>query len=631
MNKQKILKSACSANGGAGVSLLMGDEAVVRGALEAGVGFVSTYPGTPATEIGDTFSAIAKDAGIYFEYSTNEKIALEAAIGASLCGCRSFVSFKHFGLNVASDSLLPAAYIEPIGGFVVAVSDDPQCWSSIQSEQDSRHYAAMGKFPVIEPSDPQEAKDLTKYCFELSEKFKTPVMLRLTTRVAHISAPVLLVKMPKPMLVGDFKKDLEKYNIFKPRIVDLHKKLLEKIEKISDEFEKSPLNFIANNVKSEFGIICSGVSFCHVMEIVKKFDLQIPVLKLGATFPVPRKLVAKFLKNKKRVLVVEELDPFVENQIINIANAAKAGAEIFGKNVVPGFGELTPGIVQEAICSTFKIKELKNKPTSFLGFARNDSAENLPRRFPVFCPGCPHRATFYSMKEVAADAVFGGDIGCYMMGMFPPFFAQDFQYAMGAGIGISHGINKIFQLNNSTKKNIAFIGDATFFHAGIPALINAVHNKANLLLVIMDNSITAMTGLQPNAGTDKTGMGELTSKTSLEEIVKACGVNSLEVSDAYNLKQTQSVIKTQLEKPSVNVLLVRRKCALLMLKESRQQGIKRPTFQVDQSQCENCGTCYSKFSCPAIKSENGKVEIDQTMCVGCAVCAQICSAIKIVK
>ncbi|MFH0814943.1 MAG: indolepyruvate ferredoxin oxidoreductase subunit alpha [Candidatus Falkowbacteria bacterium] len=623
MNKEKILKQN-------GKSFLMGDEAIVRGALEAGVGFVSTYPGTPATEIGDTFSAIAKDAGIYFEYSTNEKLAMEAAIGASLCGIRSLVAFKHFGLNVACDSLLPAAYIEARAGLVIVVSDDPGGWSSIQSEQDSRHFALMANIPVIEPADQQEAKDLIKYAFEISEKFKTPVFFRITTRVAHVSAPVELKTIPKPTLKGDFRKDIEKFNVFKPRITEIHDKLLQKMEALRKEFADAKANFIVNNKKNSDGIICAGVSFLHVMEVLEKHKLNIPVLKLGTIYPLPTKLILDFLKNKERVLIVEELDPFIENQVKTIAQTNKIEIEIFGKNIVPQFGELTPAIVEKAMLSAF------NLPTYPATTYKLQA--NLPRRFPVFCPGCPHRATFYSIKAVAPDAIFGGDIGCYMMGIFPPFFTQDFQYAMGAGLGISHGINKIFQLNNSTlptggqaKQNIAFIGDATFFHAGIPALINAIHNKANLLLVIMDNAITAMTGLQPNPGTDKTGMGEPTSKTSIEEIVKACGTNSLEISDAYNLKQTQAAIKTQLEKSGVNVLLVKRKCALLMLKESRQQGIKRPTFQVDQKECEKCGTCYTKFSCPAIRHENGKTEIDQTMCVGCAVCAQICPAIKIVK
>ncbi|MBI5254455.1 indolepyruvate ferredoxin oxidoreductase subunit alpha [Candidatus Falkowbacteria bacterium] len=618
MNKEKILKPK-------GKSFLMGDEAIVRGALEAGVGFVSTYPGTPATEIGDTFSALAKDAGIYFEYSANEKIAMEAIIGASLCSIRGLVAFKHFGLNVACDSLLPAAYIEARAGLVIVVSDDPSGWSSIQSEQDSRHFATMANIPIIEPADQQEAKDLIKYAFEISEKFKTPVLFRITTRVAHVSAPVELKPFPKPTLKGDFQKDIKKFNAFKPRITEMHNQLLQKIETLRKEFVDSKANFIVNNKKNSTGIICSGVSFLHVMEILEKNKLTIPVLKLGTIYPLPTKLIIDFLKNKERVLIVEELDPFVENQVAIIAQTNKLQIEIFGKNIIPQSGELTPAIIENAMTAAFNIKMVARNVTL------SPSKGDIPRRFPVFCPGCPHRATFYSIKQIVPDAIFGGDIGCYMMGIFPPYFTQDFQYAMGAGLGISHGINKILQLNKSDKKNIAFVGDATFFHAGIPALINAIHNKANLLLVIMDNSITAMTGLQPNPGTDKTGMGEPTSKTSIEELVKACGANSLEISDAYNLKQTQAAIKTQLEKPGVNVLLVRRKCALLMLKESRQQGIKRPTFQVDQKECEHCGTCYTKFSCPAIKHENGITEIDQTMCVGCGVCAQICSAIKINK
>lgn len=608
MDKKTFLKNQ-------GKILLLGNDAVVRGALEAGVSFASTFPGTPSSEIGDTFSEIAKDAGLYFEYSTNEKVALEAAIGASLSGLRSIVSFKHFGLNVASDSFMPSAYIEPEAGFVVVVADDPQCWSSVQSEQDSRYYARMSNIPMLEPATPQEAKDFTKEAFLISEKFGTPILIRLTTRVDHTSSPVKLEKIKKPKTKGEFKKDFKKYFTFAPRMIQIHKALLEKLKKIENYFEGSKLNYIENNKKSEFGIITSGVSFCYIKDVLDKLNIKIPVLKIGTTYPLPEKLINQFIKNKKTILIVEELEPILENEIRKLAKDTNCELRIEGKNLIPRVGELRPEIVERILN-----KLLGRKPRmNFTSHTKRFLNLDVLRRFPVLCPGCPHRATFFAVKSVAPDAIFGGDIGCYMLGAFPPFYTQDFMYDMGAGMGIIHGIKKA-----TGQKTISFIGDSTFFHAGIPGLINAVYNKSNSLIMILDNRITAMTGHQPNPGMGKTGMGEKTTAIKIEDIARACGVKNVKVVSAYNIKEMKKTVKEFLDKDEFSVIVAKGPCILLRWREMRRKGEKIIPYQIDQDKCKKCGTCVMNFACPAIKYEQGKYQIDKDLCSGCGSCAQVC-------
>lgn len=604
--------------------MLLGNEAIVRGALESGIGFASTYPGTPASEIGDSFAAVAKQAGIYFEYSTNEKVALEAAAGASLSGIRSLVSFKHFGLNVASDSLLPLAYTGVRSGFVVVVADDPNCWSSAQSEQDTRWYARMAHLPMLEPSDAQECKDFVKFAFDLSEKFQLPVIVRTTTRVSHMSSIVKLGEIVKGKTKGKFDKDFKKFFNFSPNIMKMHENLLGKMEQIKLLSEKSEINFAVNkNAKSKVGIITNGISFNYVIDALEDLKLKLPVLKLGFSYPIPEERIKKFIKNLKTVLVVEELDDVLERELTATAKDVNPGLKILGKQFLPKSGEYAEEDVIKALT------KLTGKKFSFdLDLHQKKFKKiEIARRFPVMCPGCQHRVTFYAVKIAAPDAVYGGDIGCYMLGIFPPISTTDFIFSMGASEGVIHGINK-----STGQKTIAFIGDSTFFHAGIPALINAVYNKSNPLIIVLDNRATAMTGFQPHPGTGKTGMGEETKEILIEDIAKACGVENVKVVDPFNLNEMLSAIKEFLQKDKVSVIVAKRECQLLATRRKRKEGIKIPKFEIDQAICDRCGKCL-EFGCPAILKENNVFRIDSELCTSCAVCVQVCPvrAIKVKK
>ena len=610
---EKILLS----NGKVKKIILMGNEAIVRGALESGVGFASTYPGTPSSEIGDTFARIAKKAGIYFEYSTNEKVALEVAAGAAFSGVRSMASMKQYGVNVAADSLLPVTYIGPNAGMVVAVADDPGCWSSAQSEQDTRYYSRMGHIPMLEPSDPQECKDFVKLAFKLSEKFKIPVFVRTTTRVSHGRGVVKLNKIVKGKTKGFFKKDLKKYNNIPPNTMRLHEELLEKIKNIRKISEKTKINFLVNSgVKSKLGIITSGVSFTYVMDALKDLKIKVPILKLSLTYPLPEKKIKNFIKRFKSVLVVEELEPILEKEIHGLAKTVNPKLKIHGKDYLPKSGEYHEDDVIHALTKITGEKFSMNLQTH----SRRYEQLKKTRRFAIMCPGCPHRATFWAAKIAAgSNTVFGGDIGCYVLGIFPPYYTADFIFSMGASEGIIHGIKK-----TTDQKTIAFIGDSTFFHAGVPGLINTVFNKSNPLIIVMDNRITAMTGHQPHPGVGRTGMGEKTKEVKIEDIAKACGVKYVKVVDPFNVKKMIKTIKKFLKKDEVSVIVAKRECQLLAVRRKRRAGKKILRFEINQKKCKKCGLCMYYFACPAMYVEDGKFYIDKNLCTGCGVCAQVC-------
>ncbi|MEM3517589.1 MAG: indolepyruvate ferredoxin oxidoreductase subunit alpha, partial [Nitrososphaerales archaeon] len=517
--------------------ILLGNEAIVRGALEAGIGFSSTYPGTPASEIGDTFSEIAKDAGVYFEYSTNEKVALEAAAGAALSGVRSMVSFKQYGLNVSSDSVFPLAYIGVKAGMVIVVADDPNCWSSAQSEQDSRYYARLAHIPMLEPADSQECKDFTKIAFDLSEKFSIPVFLRTTTRVNHGRGVVKLGKIIEGKKRGKFSKDSIRFRNFPPFIMETHKELHKKLDELRKVSEEIEINFLLNkDSKNDLGIVTSGVAFNYVMDALRDLNLDLPILKLGMTYPLPEDKLRDFIKNLKSVLIAEEIEPILEESINALAKDLKTDLKIYGRKegYLPKSGELKEGDVLIAISKIMGI-ELSYNP-----LVQKEEYKKLSiiKRLPVMCPGCPHRATFFATKSVVKDAVFGGDIGCYILGIYPPFETQDFVFSMGASEGVIHGIKKV-----SDQKAIAFIGDSTFFHAGIPSLINIVYNKSNPLIIILDNRSTAMTGHQPHPGVGTTGMKEMSKAINIEDIVRACGVENVMVVDPFNIEEMEDAVK----------------------------------------------------------------------------------------
>ena len=546
--------------------ILLGNEAIVRGALEAGVNFVSTYPGTPASEIGNIFSQIAKKAGVYFEFSTNEKVALEAGIGASFSGLRVLVAMKHFGLNVCSDSLMPLCYTGTKGPLVLLVADDPSCWSSAQSEQNSRAYSYLAHIPTLEPSEPQECKDFIKLGFEISEKFEIPVIVRTTTRVAHQSAQVKLgeLKLKTALFQGEFVKDPKRYVTMPPRVLEQKSELLAKIEKIKAFSEKSKINQVCGGPTSAsagIGIIASGIGFLYVMEAIGELNLNLPVLKLGFFYPLPEGKIKNFIKKLKKVLVVEELEPYLEKEVERLAKSSQPKLQIFGKNLLSEVGELKP---ENVILAISQISGQKIK-FNFEKHLQEFRKIGFPKRFPQLCPvsiippGCPYWLVFSAIKKsVPENTIIGGDIGCYMIGSLPPHNLYDYLSCMGSSIGIAHGIKK-----STEQKVIAVIGDSTFFHAGIPVLINTVFNKSNPLIIILDNRTTAMTGHQPHPGVGKTGMGEETEEIKIENIVVACGVKNWKVIDPQNFSEMTSTIKEFLEKKEVSVIIARRICALL--------------------------------------------------------------------
>ncbi|MDP3052443.1 MAG: thiamine pyrophosphate-dependent enzyme [bacterium] len=530
--------------------LLLGNEAIVRGALEAGVQFISTYPGTPASEIGNIFydfsrfSKIAKN--FYFEFSVNEKIALEAGAGASFCGLRSLVAMKNFGLNVASDFLYPLVYSGVKGGLVIVVADDPSCWSSAQSEDNSRGHILKAHIPTLEPSTPQECKEFTKLAFELSEKFKIPVMIRETTRVALQSGLVNLGEIKKENRKAQFIKNPRQFVTMPPRVLEMHRELLDKIEAIREKVsEKSPLNFVEGR-PAKIGVITSGVGYLYAEEALKELKLELPILKLGFFYPLPEKKIKNFIKNLNQVLIIEELEPYLEKEVERLAKEGNPKLKINGKNFLPEVGEIKPEDVISAI------SKLSGKKTEFDFKKHRNEFEKIkfPERKPRFCQGCPYNFVFSTLKRIAPkNTVFGGEIGCYMLAHYPPYETQDYLYCMGSDISIAHGIEKA-----AKQKVITFVGDSSFFHASIPALINTVFNKSNPLIVILDNGTTAMTGHQPNPGV---------AGLKIEEIVRACGVKNVKIVDPVKMKEFENTVKDFLKKKEVSVIIARHPCLFI--------------------------------------------------------------------
>jgi len=610
--------------------VLLGNEAITRGALEAGVAVVAAYPGTPSSEVPITFSRIAKKAGVYFEYSTNEKVAFETAAGAAWCGVRSMTALKHFGLNVAADSVSPVAYTGVKAGFVVMVSDDPNGWSSAQSEQDTRYCAKMFKMPMIEPCSPQEALEYTKKAFDLSEKYGIPVFMRTTTKTSHSIGTVKVGKIKKPKRKGFFKKSHETYYNIRPALQKMHIKVDAKLKKIQ---EKEAGKFTkAFKGKGSIGVIVSGVSYDYFKEAMQMLKISPPVLKLGMVNPFPEKQVKQFIKGKKQVLVLEELEAFIEEEVERMAKTANPKLVIHGKDMLPNYGEYNLEVIMPALAKVFKKKAPNFKAHDKMV---EKALKGLPPRKPVFCPGCPHRSTFYAVKQVYGNkAVFAGDVGCYVLGIFEPYSMQDFMISMGASMGLSHGITKV-----SDQEVIAFIGDSTFFHASMPGLANLAYNDGKApLVVILDNSYTAMTGHQPHPGTGVTGMGDVAEAIKIEDICKAMGAE-VRVASSFSQKQLVAALKDLKKKKGLRVLISKGECRLVTRRKVRRGGGELPVFEIDQEKCKKCGICTDHFACPAIfelrekKGEKPKYWINPEICWGCSVCAQICpyGAIKPVK
>jgi indolepyruvate ferredoxin oxidoreductase alpha subunit len=594
---------------------MLGNEAAVRGALEAGVGLASTYPGTPSSEIGDTLSKIAKDAGLYFEFSANEKVALEVAAAAAASGLRSFTFMKHVGMNVAADSFMSLAYTGVKGGMVILSADDPSIFSS-QNEQDNRHYARIANVPMLEPSNPQEIKDLMKYGFELSEKFETPVLMRTTTRVSHMRGVVEVGNLDgsRGEKKGFFRRDPKRFVPVPAAAVEMHKTLVEKMEKISEIANKSPLNRIFDR-NGKVGVVTSGSAFNYVMDAVEENDLDVNVLKLTISYPFPEGLVLKFVENLESLVVVEEVDPVMEKEVLAVLGKHGLKKQVHGKldGTFPTIYEYSPDIILEGLSKALN-KNLKQRKVS-------KTEIPIPARPPTFCPGCPHRATYYSVKRAIEnlgleDIVHPSDIGCYTLGVAAPYNAADYLLSMGSSVGTSCGFSKA-----TDQRIVSFIGDSTFFHAGIPPLLNAVHNKNRFVLVILDNRTTAMTGGQPNPGIPVDGMGDKAPEISIEDIVRGTGVKFLKIIDPLFMKKSQETIEEAIKYDGVAVLISRSPCMLIKSKEQKKRDVY--SLKVIEEKCKNCEKCL-ELACPAISSHNGSISIDQMLCRKCNVCLQVC-------
>ena len=614
------------------IILALGNEAIVRGAIESGLDVASTYPGTPSSEIGDLLYRISEELGIYFEYSVNEKVALELGIAASISGLNALTFMKHVGLNVAADAFSSLAYVGVRGGHVIISADDPGCHSS-QNEQDNRWYPKLANIPMLEPSSPQEAKDMVKMGFETSRKLELPVLLRTTTRVNHTRAPITLGKIKRGRKKSKFESKPERFMLVPAFALINHKWLLERMKKAEEISEKTKVNFIENEEsESKIGIITSGVSYGYCVDVLRKLKVDAGIMKLGMTNPIPRKKCSDFLKNLKTVIILEELDPFLEQEIKSLAGEMNLKVKIYGKTggYFPAYGEFDPDCVKQGLVKILKENFPKLKLMHNTKKEVKFNSISLPSRPPVLCPGCPHRATAYAAKEAASEnTIFPMDIGCYTLVLQKPLGTADCVLCMGSSVGTACGFAKA-----TDSDVIAFIGDSTFFHAGIPGLINAVHEGHKFVLSILDNGTTAMTGFQPHPGVDMGDEGRNAKGIDIYDVVKGCGVEHAKVVDPLDLKKTIDAFKEALSHPTISVIIARRPCALVEFRVKRRMGEKIEIYDVDQETCIKCYTCTSKFGCPA--SSVGKDEyprISPILCVGCGVCAQVCptGSIKPIK
>ena len=566
--------------------LMLGNAAVARGLYEAGCCVVSSYPGTPSTEITEE---MAKFNEVYVEWAPNEKVAMESAFGASLAGKRSFCAMKHVGLNVAADPLFTVAYTGVNAGMVIAVADDPGMHSS-QNEQDSRHYAIAAKLPMLEPADSSEALAFAKAAYELSEQFDCPVLLKMCTRVAH-SQSVVETAPRQEIPAKPYEKNIAKYVMMPGNAIRRHPFVEERMAKLAQYAETSALNRVEMG-GTEVGIITSSTSYQYVKEV---FGNSVSVLKLGMIHPLPQNMIREFAAKVKKLVVVEELDPIVEN-------ACRAmGLTVSGKDVLPILGEFSQNLVAQCLGGEVHT-----------GTALEDA---IPPRPPVMCAGCPHRGLFYTLSKNKCTVL--GDIGCYTLGAVAPLAAMDMTLCMGASISATHGFNKALGAE-SQGKTVAVIGDSTFMHSGMTSLANIAYNQSNSTVIILDNSITGMTGHQQNPTTGYNIKGDPAGKIDLESLCRAMGFERVRVVDPYDLKACDTAIKEELAVEAPSVIISRRPCALLKyVKHSAP-------LMVDTDKCKSCKACM-KIGCPAISIKNGKAHVDNTLCVGCGVCEQLCA------
>ena len=567
-------------------TLMLGNEAVARGLYEAGCAVVSSYPGTPSTEITE---AAAKYPEIYAEWAPNEKVGMETAFGASLAGRRSFCGMKHVGLNVAADPLFTIAYTGVNAGMVIGVADDAGMHSS-QNEQDSRHYAKAAKLPMLEPADSAEALAFTKAAYELSEQFDTPVLLKMCTRVSHSQSVVETGERVEPAPVP-YEKRAAKYIMMPGNAIRRHPVVEERLKKLAEYAETCPFNRVEEGSDHKVGIITSSTSYQYVKEVCGD---RFPVLKLGMAWPMPEKLIRDFAASVSLLTVVEELDGFIED------HCRALGLSLVGKDVFTPLGEFSQNLVAE------KLGLPVPKGTAL--------EETIPARPPVMCAGCPHRGLFYTLNKLKLTVL--GDIGCYTLGAVPPLAAIDSTICMGASVSGLHGFLKAAG-GEMDGRTVAVIGDSTFMHSGITGLVNIAYNESNATVIILDNSITGMTGHQQNPTTGFNLKGDPCTKIDLETLCKAVGIRRVRVVDPYDLAQCEAVIREELAAPEASVIISRRPCVLLKYVKTA------PPLTVDKDKCVGCKACM-KIGCPAISVRDGKAGVDETLCVGCNVCQQLC-------
>ena len=574
--------------------LILGNEAVARGLYEAGCSFVSSYPGTPSTEITE---AVAKYPEVYAEWAPNEKVAMEAAFGASLAGRRSFCGMKHVGLNVAADPLFTISYTGVNGGMVIGVADDAGMHSS-QNEQDSRHYARAAKIPMLEPSDSAEALAFAKLAYELSEQFDTPVLLKMCTRVSHSQSVVETGERIE--CIKEYKKDIPKYVMMPGNAKRRHPVVEARTAALTAYAEECDINFVVPGESCAMGFITSSTSYQYIKEV---FGSKYPVMKLGLIWPLPEKKIKDFAAAVDKLIVVEELDSFIETHCRNL------GLMCIGKDTFSCIDELSQNKVAAALDQEIVTGAKLN--------------EAIPPRPPVMCAGCPHRGLFYTLKKNKITVL--GDIGCYTLGAVAPLTAVDSVICMGASVSGLHGFSKS-QNGAMDNKTVAVIGDSTFMHSGITGLVNIAYNESNATVIIVDNSITGMTGHQQNPTTGFNLKGDPCAKIDLETLCRAVGIKRVRVIDPYNLAECEAVIREELNANEPSVIISRRPCALLKYVKHK------PSLSVDESKCVGCKSCM-KIGCPAVSIIGGKAKIDNTLCVGCGVCQQLCKfdALKAAK
>ena len=572
--------------------LLLGNEAVARGAYEAGCTLCASYPGTPSTEITEN---IIKYDEIYAEWAPNEKVASEVAIGASMAGARAMSCMKHVGMNVMADPLFTVSYIGVNGGLVFCVADDPGMHSS-QNEQDSRHYAKASKVMMLEPSDSSECKEYMKEAFNLSEKFDTPVILRLSTRVSHSQGLVELNDRINYEL-KPYEKNIAKNVMMPANAIKRHVVVEDRYKKLVDFAEVTILNKVENN-NSKIGVITNGISYVYAKEALGD---KVNYLKLGMVYPLPINLIKEFAKGLDKLYVIEELDPFIEE------HCKVNGINVIGKEVFTMLGEYTPSMIRKAILNIDPVE----CPTL---------DENIPVRPPVMCAGCPHRGTFYVLKKLGL--VVSGDIGCYTLGAVKPLEAVDSTICMGASVSAAFGMAKA-RGKEFNKKLVSVIGDSTFIHSGITGLIDMVYNKGSNTVIILDNSITGMTGHQDNPTTGKTIRGEDTKQVDLIKLGQAIGIEHIVVADPFDVKNFEKVVKEEVERDDVSLIIAQRPCALL-------KKVKYTGHCVITDACKKCKQCM-KLGCPAISVKNDAIVIDQSQCNGCGLCTNVCPFKAIVK